>query len=291
MYLPLSRVLVLFSCISVAFAQSSDNSTNTNDTDDGNFGTTAFVIVLFFFMGLFVPLTFIMGTMFLIVRLPGDVAAYCCGYRILPEEQRVGEPVVFRDNLTGHENAVRYGMVRYRTPNMSEEEESYTHYFYRQNPVNNNEQQQDQQHVLLVPTCCPRYAVISDQWSWPRLVLFPMIMLVMTIRLIVNCSVLVILPLRHFGASTAMAYALFLFVYGGTALWAFRRQAIRFYGQEGWWNPCYSCRLQQTRPGSSEPIYSRVTDHPDSMNEGDEKTTSATTECLDDQIALMETVV
>jgi hypothetical protein len=45
------------------------------------------------------------------------------------------------------------------------------------------------------------------------------------------------------------------------------------------------------RTGSSEPTYSRVTDPPDSMNEGDAKKKSAATQCSDDQIALTENVV
>lgn len=243
------------------------------------FGSICFDIFIFFFLGLFVPLSFIMLCMLLLVRLAGDVAAYCYGYRIIPEERRVGEPYVFRDSQTGRENSVYYTMLRYRTPDISDEEESYTHLFYRQNPANNNEllvqeQQQDEQLILFVPTCCPRYARVSSQWSWLQLVILPTIVVLSAIPLYVNCSVLFTNCLRAIGMSTFMAHALPLVVYGSTALWAFQRHAVNAYGRNRWWNPCYRRRHQQMRPGSSEPIYSRVTDQPE-----------------DDQIALAETAV
>jgi hypothetical protein len=97
MRLPLYRVLVLFSCIAAAFAQKSNNSTNTKDEDDGSLYSTPFAIFLFSFLGLLVPLTYLVVSMSLLVRIPCDVSAYCCGYRILPEEEIVGEPFVFRD--------------------------------------------------------------------------------------------------------------------------------------------------------------------------------------------------
>jgi hypothetical protein len=196
----------------------------------------------------------------------------------------VGEPFVFRNSQTGRENAICYTMLRYRIPDMSDEEESYTHLFYRQNRGNNDEvlvqeHQQDEQLVLLVPPCCPRYARVTSQWSWTQLVILPMMIILMIIPVFVNCSFLSTACLRVFGMSTSIAHTLPLVVYGSTALWAFRRHAVNAYGQDGWWNPCYRCRHLQMRPGLSEPIYSRMTGQP----EDDQPE--------DDQIALGETVV
>lgn len=296
-HLPVSRVLVLFFCISAASALDGDNSTNTNDEDDGSFYSTSSAIFLFSFLGLLIPFIFIVVSLRVLVQVPFDIAAYCCGYRILPEEQTVGEPFYFRDRATGRESAIRYIMTRYRTPNMSDDEESYTHTFYRQHPASNNElslpDQQDQQLVLLVPTCCPRYARVSDQWSWLQLVILPMNIVVVTIPLLVNCGALFTSVLRYFGMSNALAHTLLVVLYGGTALralWVFIRGAIHVYGNEGRWNPCCRHRYQQMRSGSFEPIYSRVSNEPDSVNEYDAKKKSAA-ECLDDQIALTENVV
>jgi CDP-diglyceride synthetase len=98
MCLPVSLALVLLCCISAAFAQNSDNSTNTNDEDDGSSYSTSSAIFLLFFLGLLVPLSYlIVGIRVMIRVLPCDIAAYCCGYHIHPEELLVGEPFFFRD--------------------------------------------------------------------------------------------------------------------------------------------------------------------------------------------------
>jgi hypothetical protein len=170
---------------------------------------------------------------------------------------------------------------------MSDDEESYTHTFYRQHLANGNElllpEQQDQQLVLLVPTWCPRYATVSDQWSWWRLVILPMMVVGMAIPLVVNCGALFTSILRCFGVSTIMAHTLLVVVYGGTALWAIYRGVIHACRNEGWW-------MRMSLGSPQPPIYSTVTNPPDSMNEDDSKKKSAA-ECSDDHIAVMENVV
>jgi hypothetical protein len=99
---------------------------------------------------------------------------------------------------------------------MSEDEESYTHTFHRKHTADSRlellfPEQPDEQLVLLVPTCCPRYARVSDQWSWLTLVILPMISVVMAIPLIVQCGALFTSVLRYFGMSTIMAHTLPLF--------------------------------------------------------------------------------